>query len=339
MSQTVRIIGAGVAGLVTAYRFAKAGAKVRLYEKAQGIGHETCSWWAGGMLAPYCERESAPEAVVTYANEAFSFWREVAPDYQENGSLVVVQGRDARELDLFARRTRGHELIDQQKLSELEPDVASRFARALYFPQEAHLTPRLALREILNRLQEMGADMHFGVDGFSVPNSGEMVVDCTGMRASKEIDGLRGVRGEMLHLKCAEVSFCRPVRLLHPRIPLYIVPRGEGVFMVGATMIESPAKTQGTVRSVVELLNAAYAFNPAFAEAEILEIGADVRPAFPDNLPKVVETPQGLYINGMYRHGYLLMPALAKAAVEFVMQGKRHESLMQSGLAQPSAHA
>ena len=78
----------------------------------------------------------------------------------------------------------------------------------------------------------------------------------------------------MLLLRCPDVALARPVRLLHPRFPVYVVPRGEGLFMVGATMIESDERTRVTARSLVELLNAAYVLHPAFAEAEIVEIGA-----------------------------------------------------------------
>ena len=98
---------------------------------------------------------------------------------------------------------------------------------------------------------------------------------------------LRGVKGEMLVVRCRDVALSRPVRLLHPRFPLYIVPRGEHLFMVGATMIESDDRGRVTARSLVELLNAAYALHPAFAEAEIIELGCDARPAFPDNLPRI----------------------------------------------------
>jgi glycine oxidase len=328
MKQKVRVIGAGVAGLVTAYSLAKRGAQVSLYEKAQGLGAQSCSWWAGGMLAPYCERESAEEPVITYAQEAFDFWAEVAPDYQNNGSLVVASARDKTELERFARRTRNHQWLDQAALSKLEPDAGSGFSKALFFADEAHLTPRLALSHMIDAIKDMGGALHFGADGYVNLAQNEKIIDCTGLQARKNIADLRGVRGEMLHLKCEALTLSRPVRLLHPRIPLYIVPRGNGVFMVGATMIESAAKTAGTVRSVVELLNAAYAFNSAFSEAEVLEIGADVRPALPDNLPKVIEADDRLYINGMYRHGYLLMPALARAACDLVLKNQRDEDLI-----------
>ena len=75
--------------------------------------------------------------------------------------------------------------------------------------------------------------------------------------------------------------------MLHPKRPVYIVPRGDGLFMVGATMIENEERSRVTARSVVELVNSAYAIHPGFAEAEIVEMGSDVRPAFPDNLPRL----------------------------------------------------
>ena len=129
---------------------------------------------------------------------------------------------------------------------------------------------------------------------------------------------LRGVRGEMVVIRSREVALSRPVRLLHPRIPLYIVPRGEGVFMIGATSIENETTGGVSVRSAVELLNAAYTLHPAFGEAEILELGADLRPAFSDNLPAVRRGPRGLLVNGLYRHGFLLAPAMARQAADLV---------------------
>ena len=106
------------------------------------------------------------------------------------------------------------------------------------------------------------------------------------------------------------------MRLLHPRIPLYIVPRGDGVFMLGATMIEASERGRITARSLLELLSAAYALHPAFGEAEILEIGVDARPAFPDNLPRIRRQGDDILVNGLYRHGFLLAPAMARMAAE-----------------------
>jgi len=143
-----------------------------------------------------------------------------------------------------------------------------------------------------------------------------VVVDCRGWSARDALTDLRGVRGEMLLVRTSEVRLSRPVRLLHPRIPLYIVPRADGVFMIGATMIESAEKGGMSVRSAIELLSAAFALHPAFGEAEILEMSADVRPAYPDNAPRLVERDGRIFLNGAYRHGYLLAPDLAVRAAE-----------------------
>jgi glycine oxidase len=113
----------------------------------------------------------------------------------------------------------------------------------------------------------------------------------------------------------------RPVRLLHPRHPLYVVPWGEGLFMVGASVIESEEAGAVSVRSALELLGSAYALHPAFGEAEIVDIGAGVRPAFADNVPKIVVRGRTFHVNGLYRHGFLMAPALAELVAEYLEGG------------------
>ncbi len=85
----------------------------------------------------------------------------------------------------------------------------------------------------------------------------------------------------MLVVKTDEIVFQRPVQLLHPRHPVYVVPRVDGRFMVGATAVENEERPRVTARSMLELLSALYALHPSFGEAEIVETGADLRPAFP----------------------------------------------------------
>jgi glycine oxidase len=141
-----------------------------------------------------------------------------------------------------------------------------------------------------------------------------------------------------LVVRLPEVGLSRPVRVLHPRVPVYIVPRGDGHYMIGATVIESDQPTRITARSMLELLGAAYALHPAFGEAEIVEIGTGVRPAFPDNLPRVCRIGGTVYVNGLYRHGFLLAPALARQAAALVLAGSHslevmHEDSRQRRLA------
>jgi glycine oxidase len=151
------------------------------------------------------------------------------------------------------------------------------------------------------------------------------VIDCRGLSAADRLPDLRGVKGEMLLLHAPEVALSRPVRLLHPRFPLYVVPRGAGIYMLGATQIESQERGRASVRSVLDLLNAAFALHPAFGEAEIVEIGVDARPAFPDNLPRIGRIGDRFYLNGLFRHGFLLAPALAAMLADKLLDGKTPE--------------
>jgi glycine oxidase len=86
--------------------------------------------------------------------------------------------------------------------------------------------------------------------------------------------------------------------------------------MVGATMIESGQSGRVTARSLMELLNAAYALHPAFGEALVIETASRVRPAFPDNFPRVFEHADSICLNGLYRHGFLLAPVMAEMVAD-----------------------
>ena len=157
---------------------------------------------------------------------------------------------------------------------------------------------------------------------WGAPSSARQIIDCTGLAARNVLTDLRGVKGEeMLLLKLRDIRLSRPVRVLHPRMPLYIVPRGDGLFMVGATMIESDQATRISARSMLELLSAAYALHPAFGEAEIVEIPVPGcgRP-FPDNLPRIAWYNDTLHVNGLFRHGFLLAPALARRVAGILLE-------------------
>ena len=316
---TTIVIGAGVAGLASALELADRGLAVEVIERGRALGDGSCSWMAGGMLAPWCERATTEPEVAERGAPSIDWWVERFPDTVRQGSVVVAQPRDLPDLTRFAQRTERFDWLDADGLAALEPDLAGRFRRALFFPGEAHLDPRRALMALAKRLRERAVAIRFGVELAPQDARADVVVDCRGFAARDALPDLRGVRGEMVVVRSPDVSLQRPVRMLHPRMPLYIVPRGNGLFMIGATMIESERRGPVSVRSAVELLNAAYALHPAFGEAEIVELGADLRPAFPDNLPAVRRSGNVLHANGLFRHGFLLAPDLARRTADAVL--------------------
>ncbi len=318
----IRILGAGVAGLAAAAECVRLGARVRVIDRAEGLGPAQCSWWAGGMLAPFCEAESAEDAVTELGRGAAEWWQAETGLVVRAGTLVLAPQRDRAELRRFAARTEAHRSLGPEEIAALEPDLAGRFREGLVFAEEAHLDPRRALARLAERLAEAGVVFDWGREAADLPGP---AIDCRGLAALPCLPELRPVKGEMLILRSPEFALSRPVRLLHPRHPVYVVPRGDGVFMVGATTVESGDRGRVTARGAMELLSAAYALHPAFAEAEILETGADLRPAFPDNLPRVLEAGGRIHLNGLYRHGFLLAPAMARTAAAMALGAERSE--------------
>lgn len=313
----ITILGAGVAGLCTATVLAERGQSVRVLDNGpEGAG---ASWLAGGMLAPCVESEQAPPEVARLGSLAADWWAARVPGVERRGTLVVAPARDGAEVDRFAARTSGHERIDPARIAALEPDLAGRFATALFYESEAHLDPRRALRTLADGLRARGIEVRH-----DAPIAGtEADIDCCGLAARNRLPGLRAVRGEMLILRCPDVTLTRPVRLLHPRFPVYVVPRGDGLYMVGATMIESDATGPITLRSATELMSAAFALHPGFAEAAVVETGCGLRPAWPDNLPRVTYSGGRMHLNGLYRHGFLTAPALAEQLADRFIQSQR----------------
>ncbi|MCB8839523.1 glycine oxidase ThiO [Aurantimonas sp. VKM B-3413] len=322
----VTVFGAGVLGLTCAVALAERGFSVVLGERSEPLGSGAASWLAGGMLAPFCEGETAEEPVVRLGQQAANWWEKRVPGVARRGTLVVAPARDAAELRRLAGQTEHHRWLDEAALAALEPDLAGRFRRGLFFAEEAHLDPRQAMAALADRLRNLGGTIVFGADHLDVSPHG-LIVDCRGFAARDALPDLRPVKGEMLLLRTGDITLSRPVRLAHPRTPAYVVPRGGGLFMIGATMVEAGDR-RVTARGVASLLNAAYALHPAFAEAELVETGADLRPAFPDNMPRLRRRGCTLFVNGVYRHGFLLAPALAEMVAEAVADPDSRPELM-----------
>ena len=315
----IAVRGAGVTGLWQALTLARRGHQVMLTERSAQPFADACSPYAGAMLAPRCEEESAETIIRDLGERGIALWKAAYPGLVAKGSLVVAPPRDRSLLDRFARMTSGGVRLDAAGLADLEPGLAPRFGTALYYAGEAHLNPSAALNFLLGEAQTAGVAIQFGMG--DIPQGVDLVIDCRGLAAKEDLPTLRGVRGERIVIRAAEITIERPVRLLHPRFPLYLVPWGNGLFMVGATAIEREDGGPVTLRSALELLSAAYVLDPAFGEAEILALGAGVCPAFPDNRPRIIPTNGYIYVNGLYRHGFLLAPVMAELVADYLETG------------------
>lgn len=351
MSKHIGIVGAGVMGLWQAFSCLQKGYRVTVFEQNTPTWKNACSYYAGGMLAPFCELESAEPWITQVGMHSMICLQRGLPQlprpvwFQQTGSLVVAHAKDQGELERMTQRVQRSFLPHDMKecnlaeMQTLEPDLEDRFHKGLFFPHEGQIHPRELLPALLAFLEQAQATVHFEtpvdkilphtIEAQGKSHEFDTVIDCRGLFAKQDIPGLRGVKGEMILVQTKDITLHRPVRMMHPRYPIYIVPRPDHVFMIGATSLENESRHQTSVRSVLELLSAAYALHPAFGEATVLELNADARPALPHHLPCVEYKPGLLRINGLYRHGILLSPALADLVGCFLSDGTIHPWLQE----------
>ncbi|MDB5557902.1 MAG: FAD-dependent oxidoreductase [Enterovirga sp.] len=328
MSEPVSVVGAGIAGTWTALLLAESGRRVTVYERQDEAMTGATSHWAGGMLAPDCEGDGAEPVVIRLGHRSVQLWRSHLPETPLNGSLVVSHPRDRADLERLARQTAGHERIGAARIGEIEPALAGRFREALFYPGEGHVEPRRALPALHAKLRSLGGEIRFGADVRPEALDGT-VVDCRGLGAREAQPELRGVKGETVLVETAEIALSRPVRLMHPRWPIYVIPRANNRFLIGASTIETEDAAGVTLRSALELMTAAYTVHPAFGEARIVELGTALRPAYPDHSPRIAVAGRQITVNGLYRHGFLIAPALGELVANYIAEGTRDNEVMR----------
>jgi glycine oxidase len=340
----VLVLGAGLMGRMLALALAQAGHPVQLVDAGGPDADGAAARVAAAMLAPLAESAVTEPPVVAMGQYALARWPQLLAGlvepvfFQHNGTLVVWHRQDATEAQRFQRQLQATtqalphlpkpQSLNRDSLAEREPALQDRFHQGLYLPGEGQLDNRGLLQALLHTLTALGVTMRWHsawtqADALAhQQRHGGWVLDCRGLGGQPSWSQLRGVRGEVVRLHAPDVTLQRPTRLLHPRYPIYIAPKPGHVFVIGATEIETDDRSPASVRSVLELLSAAYAVHPGFAEARILELSAQCRPTLPDNLPAVQAIgPQALRINGLYRHGFMIAPAVLDAVLEHLWHG------------------
>jgi len=322
---------------------------------------------AAGMLAPVAEVEfgQAGRRLLELGLRSAERWPAFATQLEEvaghsvglapAGTLMVARDDDeARELQrqLDFRQSLGlpAHRVRLSEARELEPALAPTIRLALDVPSDRAVDPRLAstaLRRACEaagvRLREhtgpaaLAADHHrvTGVvlaDGESV--SAQQVVIATGAW-SAQLPGLppgtavpvRPVKGQTLRLRdpAGPGLLSRSVRFDEG----YLVPRGDGRYVLGGTVEERGFDQAPTAGAAYELLREAYELVPGVSELEIEELCVGLRPGTPDNLPAIGHgaVPGLVWATGHYRNGILLAPLTAELVAELLAGGRPAEPL------------
>jgi glycine oxidase len=332
------VVGAGIAGRLAAFALIQRGHQVSLFDEQPQTMQSNCSYTAAGMLSPTAEIECGDHSIYQLGQRSLDLWPTIlaslptAVSWQRQGSLLLSHNQDRNEQNHFYQQVQhklgtdtGARQLNASELAQLEPELdASKFC-GFFLPNEGCLASEQVMQGLQAWLIAHGVQWYAqhhvsSVAPFYLTSQAQTyhfdsVIDCRGLGARDHWPQLRAVRGELLWLHAPDVTLHRPLRLLHPRYRLYIVPRQAQQYVIGASEIDSDDMSPLSVRSCLELLSAAYSLHRGFAEARILSTAVHCRPAMPDNLP-IVETQAGLIrINGLYRHGFLLAPALIEQAM------------------------
>ncbi|MGK0249157.1 MAG: glycine oxidase [Oleispira sp.] len=306
---------------------------------------------AAAMISPLSELVSSELDIYTLGVHSLTLWTQwlkelgIPQHFHQKGSLVLAHPNDIAELHQFKRDLEFkldqqnaskidteadtkpaalQVLNERQHLENLEPAISQHFNTGLYLPNEAHIDHNEVLEELVTQAKKWG--VNFAENCALEPNDEalkdyDIIFDCRGK--GLKATGFRGVRGEVIRIECKEVTLKRPIRLMHPRYKLYIVPKPHHQYVIGATEIESEDRSNISLRSSMELMSALYAVSPAFAESRIISQETNLRPAYLNNLPRIdrlqsIHHKPIIRINGLYRHGYLIGPAIIEQAIQQV---------------------
>ena len=340
-SSKIAILGGGLMGRLLSLALAQRGHSIDLYDAHGPQGDGAAARVAAAMLAPLAESAITEPGVVRMGQHALKRWPEIIGQLsqpvflQQNGTLILWHRQDqadaARFFGLLEKNRRINPSLPAMEektgaaLQECEPALQGRFSQAVYLPGEGQLDNRQLLAALVDQLTTLGVKLHWEspreLSDFRPGEAGQpdFVFDCRGLGARTQWKDLRGIRGEVVRIHAPEVTLARPTRLIHPRYPIYIAPKEDHLFVIGATEIESDDMSPASVRSTLELLSAAYTVHSGFAEGRIVEVATQCRPTLPDNLPAVrLLAPRVMEVNGLYRHGFMISPAMLDVVLELV---------------------
>jgi glycine oxidase len=354
----VIVIGGGVIGLAAAWRLAEHGASVVVLERARA-GSGT-SRVAAGMLAPVAEADPYEEPLLRLEIDAARAYPRFIAELEEQagvdsgylrcGTLMVGRDRDEaealeRELVIRDRLSLEVERLRPSQARRIEPSLAPTLRGALELPDDHAVDPRRLTKALAQAVSLTGGSVregaevaaleldHDAVRGVGLTDGehlmGGTVVVAAGVWSGL-LDGLpeevqvplRPIKGQImrLHDPSGPGLLTRVLRMP----PTYLVPRGDGRYVLGATMEERGFDTTVTAGAAFELLRDAIELVPGLSELVVDELSAGLRPGTPDNAPLVGPgLIDGLFwATGHYRHGILLAAKTAELITGAVLCGQ-----------------
>ncbi|ASG67664.1 glycine oxidase ThiO [Francisella halioticida] len=346
----VAVLGSGVMGRALAITLAEnyPSLGIDIYDKNSSY-KRSCSYCAGGMLSPLSELISCEKHTYEIGYNSFDLWSKLN-DFINNylsttinfvkksHTYVIAYNHDKQELDLAIRNINlrvdklskslyqkaqlDFDVCDKQDVfcNEQELNLSSTINDSVIKLNEAlvNVATFLKLSDQFFEKYKNIKTFRLSKEDFCTNNLGknyQQVFDCTGF-PNPQLSTLYGVRGEALIVRNTSIKLNSVIRLLHPRHSIYLIPRGNGIFYIGATSVEAEDYSRISVQGALELLSSLMVIDKRFAEARIIKTLTNVRPVSINDKPILENVGNITYLNGLSRHGYLFAPALANEAIQ-----------------------
>lgn len=359
------IVGGGIIGLSVGWYLASRGERTVVYDRAEA--GRAATWASAGMLAPNLEAEPGEEKLLPLLLESRRMWEDFARTLEETSSITVNYRREGTLLialtwddverlrfQLGFQKSLGLdvELIDGEKVLEMEPNINRNVMAALYSRSDHQVDNRRVVQALkvaylrsggvlkewvtVNRIVIEGGEVSgvFTENGFE---RAEYVVLAAGAWV-RELDGIpemlrppvRPVKGQMISLKTNPGNILVRHVIWGPMRnwgPVYIVPRLDGRLILGTTVEEMGFDTSVTAGGLMNILRGCWEILPSIVDLPVDEVWAGLRPGSRDDAPILGPTPvKGLIMaTGHYRNGILLAPITAEAITRYILSGELPE--------------
>ena len=313
----VAVVGGGVIGLAVAWRAAQRGLRTVVLD----AGEDGAWRYAAGMLAPVTEAEFGEDALLGLGLRALdgfpAFCAELGVDLRREGTLVVARDRDeAEELERLYEHRRALglavERLRPSQARRAEPALAPTVRLALDVPGDAAVDPRALVAALAVAVERAGGEIRRErVTDLTTLPADQVVVAAGAWSCNLGSMPIRPVKGQIMRLRdpTGQDLVTRTIRTRDG----YLVPRGEGRYVLGATVEERGWDSAPTSGATLELIRDLAEVVPGVLELEIEELGAGLRPGTPDNLPVIGSAAGLVWATGHYRNGILLADVTAEA--------------------------
>lgn len=343
----ILIVGGGVIGLTTAFQLAGQGVSVTVVDR-QRVGNEA-SWAGAGMLPPGHSAKAAT-AESRLRSSSYEMWEQFSAQLRELSGIdngyrkcgAVELGLDGAAVESQVQQWQAEgldcETLDRAALERYVPGLHQHFQHGAFLSQFAQVRNPRHLKALTIACQRRGVEILEEVGPLSVRAQGRVVEVASSSRnfAADRLCLTAGawtgqlvkplgielpvspVRGQIAQLRVDQLPFSCVIE----QGRRYMVPRADGLILVGSTEEHVGFEKRNTTEGISGLLRFAESIVPELGAAEVVRCWAGLRPGSPDELPFLGPVPgyDKVFVGaGHFRSGLQMSPATATVLADLML--------------------